>query len=243
MQDEWIKNTHPQWHPLLQKALATIEPAYWRELKGAPHWLPGFERMLAAFSLPLQDTRFILLGESPYPRAASANGYAFWDAAVGDLWSAKGMSSAVNRATSLRNFIKMLLHAQGALRDDFSQEAIARLDKSGFWQDGSAFFQGMLRRGFLLLNASLVFRRQQVARDTRIWLPFMQSMLQQLAQQRPDITLILFGRLAEKVADFTALPCLIAEHPYNVSFIQNPKVLHFFKPLDLLTAYEEHINR
>ena len=44
-----------------------------------------------------------------------ANGYAFWDAAVNELWSDNGLSKAVNRATSLRNFIKMLLVTEGAL--------------------------------------------------------------------------------------------------------------------------------
>ena len=97
---------------------------------------------------PLSSVRTILFGESPYPREGSANGYAFWDAAVENLWSDSGLSKAVNRATSLRNFIKMLLLARGDLNHDFSQPAIAQLDKSTFHRTADEFFTGLLNKGF-----------------------------------------------------------------------------------------------
>ncbi|HAT31470.1 MAG TPA: uracil-DNA glycosylase, partial [Janthinobacterium sp.] len=61
--------------------------------------------------------------EGPYPRAASATGVCFMDGAVGALWSEAGLSKPVNRATSLRNFMKMLLLADGQLALDATSGA------------------------------------------------------------------------------------------------------------------------
>ena len=118
-----IESTHPEWHDLLSSALRQLHPEYRKQLQFEHHWLPGFQQLFAAFRQPLSATRFILLGESPYPRVQSANGYAFWDANVGSLWSSSGLSKEVNRATSLRNMLKMLLHARGDLQHDFSQNS------------------------------------------------------------------------------------------------------------------------
>ena len=36
-------------------------------------WLPGADRLLAAFRRDLSGVRYLLIGESPYPRPESAN--------------------------------------------------------------------------------------------------------------------------------------------------------------------------
>ena len=135
-----LEKVHPEWRDMLHDALKGMAPEYLHELQFTQTWLPGIPSLFAAFSLPLSSTRYILLGESPYPRSQSANGYAFWDAAVGTLWSQTGLSKDVNRATSLRNLVKMLLHARGDLMHDFSQEAIAQLDKSVYLQTANQLF-------------------------------------------------------------------------------------------------------
>ncbi|HBI21825.1 MAG TPA: uracil-DNA glycosylase [Legionella sp.] len=201
--------------------------------------MPGKESLFAAFSMPLSSTRYILLGESPYPRAQSANGYAFWDGAVGSLMSPTGLSKSVNRATSLRNFIKMLLHARGDLKDDFSQTAIARLDQSVYLQTASQLFGALMAHGVLLLNASLVYSEGKIPYHARQWRPFMQSVLLQLAEYKPALELILFGRVAAQMSEASRFKCLMAEHPYNISFITNPDVVAFFKPMDLLSSSHE----
>ncbi len=183
----------------------------------------------------MSKTQYILLGESPYPRVSSANGYAFWDKAVSSLWSEQGLSKPVNKATSLRNLIKMLLLARGALELDLSQETIARLDKSHLVQSGEDFFRGMMQKGILLLNACLVYSEGKVPYHARYWKPFMQSMFTQLALIKPDVKLILLGKIAETTPQDKLPVALIAEHPYNVSFITNQRVIEFFKPLDLLS--------
>jgi uracil-DNA glycosylase len=230
-----IESTHPEWHDLLTNALHEIHPEYRKQLQFEHSWLPGPKQLFAAFRQPLSATRFILLGESPYPRVQSANGYAFWDANVGSLWSSSGLSKEVNRATSLRNMLKMLLHARGDLKNDFSQEAIALLDKTNLISTASQLFTAFIQRGFLLLNASLVYSEGKVPYHARQWQPFMHYLLNQLADSHPNLRLILFGKIAANIPESVRFQRLTAEHPYNISFITNSQVLDFFKPLDLLT--------
>ena len=110
-----IALAHPSWQPLLQKGIRQLPPDYLHFLSQNANYLPTQHQLFRAFSRPLSKTQFILFGESPYPRAESANGFAFWDAAVGNIWSEQGLSKPVNRATSLRNFIKMLCIADNRL--------------------------------------------------------------------------------------------------------------------------------
>ena len=233
-----IQTTHPEWQPILNTALNCVDTAYLTQLEQQTAWLPGREKMFAAFSEPLHNLRYVLLGESPYPRAQSANGYAFWDDAVHNIWSNTGLSKEVNRATSLRNFIKMLLVARGDLVVDKSQNAIAALDKTHFWQTASQLFHALLHNGFLLLNASLVYEENNIRFHARNWQPFVTSIFTQLLAREKSVQLLLFGRIAAEVPEASDFTCLIAPHPYNLSFITNPDVLAFFKPLDLLSRHD-----
>lgn len=230
---------HPSWLPLLKECLATVNLAYLKQLEQSDDWLPGKKNIFNAFSHPLTDSHYILFGESPYPRQQSANGFAFWDAAVTDLWSSSGLSKPVNRATSLRNIIKMLLIADGKLsKQDTSQEAIAAIDKRQYVQTIDAFFSNMVDKGFVLLNASLVLSTAKVQVDAKAWRPFMAKLLELLVQVKPDIELILFGSIAKLILSLpaaTALPHFVCEHPYNNSFIRNPKVIDYFQPFHLLS--------
>ncbi len=235
LHESFLHAVHPEWQSFVMSALTCVDTGYLKKLSEDAGWLPGQAALLNAFSLPRSQTRYILLGESPYPRALSANGYAFWDANVRALWSETGLSREVNRATSLRNFLKMLLHAEGRLSNDFSKEAVSAIDKSFYYQTGHDFFQGLLQRGFLLLNASLVFEPGKVNYHAKMWRPFLGRLLELLAREdHQHVTLILFGKVAELVPLRQKFECMVAEHPYNLSFITNPRVVEFFKPLQLL---------
>jgi uracil-DNA glycosylase len=226
---------HPEWRELLSSALDQMDGNYLKQLLDDSTWLPGLSHLFAAFSLPLSQTRYVLLGESPYPRIASANGYAFWDKAVGDLWSPQGLSKQVNKATSLRNLIKMLLVARGDLNTDTSQQAITQINKIGLVRTAEDLFMGMMKQGILLLNASLVYSEGKVPFHARYWKPFMERFLEQLAIIKPEVQLILFGKIAETIPQDKLSVGLVAQHPYNVSFITNKRVIEFFQPLDLLS--------
>jgi uracil-DNA glycosylase len=232
--DKILSPVHAEWQEIVGRALQSMSPDYLQNLSHFSEWLPGAPSLLNAFSQPRHTVRYLLMGESPYPRRLSANGYAFWDAQVNALWSGSGLSREVNRATSLRNFLKMLLHAEGVLDRDFSKDAISRIDKGAYYQTASEFFKGLLTRGFLLLNATLVFEKGKVSEHAKMWRPFLGKFLELLAQDRPHITLILFGKVAELVPERHRFDCMVAEHPYNLSFITNPDVIAFFKPLKLL---------
>ncbi len=149
----------PSWHACLQKGLSQVDTHYLASLAQSSNWLPGPDNIFNAFSLPLDRVNYVLLGESPYPRQESANGYAFWDAAVNEIWSSTGFSKKVNRATSLRNILKMLLIAEGVLDSrHMTQENIAHINNTPFVQTNQAFFTNLLNHGFLLLNATLVLQ-------------------------------------------------------------------------------------
>lgn len=233
-----FEKIHPDWLPIIQNALNKVDSDYLQRLSSQTDWLPGQENVFNAFSLPLDNMQYILFGESPYPRAQSANGYAFWDSAVAELWSENGLSKPVNRATSLRNIMKMLLIAEGVLSpEDTSQAAIAAVDKSPFVSHIDDLFQNFLNQGILLLNASLVLSEQSVVKDAKAWRPFMVDLLAQLQQQKPETTLILFGKIAEQIQQMgnaSAFDQFVAEHPYNISFVTNEKVIAFFRPRHLL---------
>lgn len=226
------------WRSHLEDGLAKMDLNYLDALKHSKTWLPGHNAIFNAFSLPLHKTNYVLFGESPYPRQASANGYAFWDGAVHELWSLQGLSKKVNRATSLRNIIKMLLVAEGLLKpNDTSQSAIAALDKTHFVQTNDAFFQNLISHGFLLLNATPVLQTGAPQKDAKAWHPFTATIIEHLLKERPQAKFILLGKIANAISPLLTQaknPILYAEHPYNLSFIQNQKVIDFFKPLKLL---------
>lgn len=238
-----IEVADSSWHDCLKQALNKMNPDYLADLQNSTNWLPGHANIFKAFTLPLQKTHYVLFGESPYPREISANGYAFWDAAVDQLWSETGLSKRVNRATSLRNIIKMLLVAEGRLTpDNTTQMDIADLCKKDLVKSNHALFTNFLSRGFLLLNATPVLRPNQMQKDAKAWHPFIRYVLQFIFEKQPNTHLILLGNIAnaiEKLLGETVAKRLKAEHPYNISFIQNPEIISFFRPLHLLRHEDE----
>ena len=232
---------HPEWQPLLAEALQAVDDDYLAELIADPGWLPGPERLFAAFRRDRSGCRYLLFGESPYPRAESANGIAFQDAAVGRLWSESGLSKAVNRATSLRNLLKTALIAEGLLQPDaqgrIEQAAIAALDKRGLIDTLDDFFAALEARGVLAFNALPVLRDGcPKAREARRWQGFLERLLAGL--KNDGIVLILWGKIAENILSLPSarsFPVLRSEHPYNIGFIRNPEMQRLFAEWRLLS--------
>ena len=234
---------HADWQPILDESLLTLDPDYLESLLHDDGWLPGVDRLLAAFQRDRTGVKYLLIGESPYPRHDSANGIAFYDAAVGSLWSEQGLSKAVNRATSLRNIVKTALIAEGHLQKDsagkITQDAIAGLDKSGLVVTLGELFDNLQQAGFLMLNATPVLHPQRKpALEARYWLRFLERLLQLIAQNSTQrIMLLLWGRIAKLVETMPASQAyarLVCEHPYNISFIDNPDMLRLFAKLRIL---------
>ena len=251
--EQALARAHPAWQRHLRaglRAMAVQQPDYLEGLSRSAY-LPTENRLFAAFSEPPETVRYVLMGEGPYPRPQSATGVCFMDGAVQSLWQdGVGLAKPVNRATSLRNFIKMLLVADGALNGDCTSgtalqpiASSACRPGSGWIADAAELQANLIRHGFLLLNASLVFRSDVApALDAKAWLPFLRSVLQALAAEQhkagaQQIQLVLWGKIAEKVLvlpEAAEFGKLVSEHPYNLSFIQNNSVQDFFRPFHLL---------
>jgi uracil-DNA glycosylase len=233
------------WRPTLEAgldAVARATPGYLAAL-AVDTYVPTEGRLFAAFAQPLDRVRYVLVGEGPYPRAESATGVSFMDGAVGALWSETGLSKPVNRATSLRNFMKMLLVADGQLQPGATGGAalapVAEAARAGAAIQTLPQLQDKLTgQGFLLLNAALVFRKHVApAIDARAWQPFLQTVLAALSQQAAPPTLVLWGKIAEqlkRLPETGAFPQVAAEHPYNLTFIDNADMHALFGPMKLL---------
>ena len=254
-----IKLAHPSWRPILQlglNALSQADSVYLGSLD-QDDYLPNSGRLFAAFSQPIDEVRYVLVGEGPYPRAESATGFCFMDGAVGELWSENGLSKKVNRATSLRNFMKMLLVADGKLSaSKTSGDAVSNVAQEAK-ATGSRMIQMLVdlqdnlhRHGFLLLNATPVYRPHvQPAKESKAWVPFIQTVLEALAShadanKKPPPMLVLWGKIAEKLIAIPAsehFPRLVSEHPYNLSFITNLSMQSLFGPMHLLDKSNEQL--
>jgi uracil-DNA glycosylase len=248
---EALDRADASWRPLLVKGLEAMmatTPDYLPQL-AQDQYLPTEQRLFAAFALPLNKVKYVLVGEGPYPRAESATGVCFMDGAVGSLWSEEvggGLSKPVNKATSLRNFMKMLLVADGQLQlENTAGEAMAAVSVQARSGAGSHILtladmqQKLTEQGFLLLNASLVFRSHVApVKDAKAWLPFFETVMAGLAAQATTVpTMVLWGKIAELLAKLPVMkdfPQITAEHPYNLSFIGNKDMHRLFQPMQLL---------
>ncbi len=252
---EGIALANPTWHNCLHaglRAMISTSPNYLPSLS-QDTYLPTEARLFAAFSQPLDAVRFVLVGEGPYPRPKSATGFCFMDGAVGDLWSDSGLSKQVNRATSLRNFMKMLLVADGQLSpSETTGESIRRVSQqvtateSSMIRKLSELQDNLHHNGFLLLNATPVFRPDVTpVKESQAWQPFLQTVLDTLASHaeqfhKPLPKLVLWGKIAERLLTMPGsdrFPQVVSEHPYNLSFISHPAMLGFFGPMRLLRKH------
>jgi len=230
--------THHSWQEIIEGAYAALDEAYRTFLEGDDGYFPNKANYLNAFkTLPRNKVRYILFGQDPYPREESAGGYAFIDEKVKRLFSESGLSKEVNRATSLRNFIKMALVARGDLDiKDTSQGAIASVDKTGLIDSVLELRRNFEENGVLLLNTALIFTdKRSSSKHIKAWQPFIQYLLNALEEDAP--TLILFGTHAKalkKSLDLKSFKTVELEHPYNHTFIGNEKALKLFGSMNLL---------
>ena len=243
-----VERASPSWRPVLLRGLAAMsaaDPTYLPALAQDP-FLPTEGRLFAAFEQTLASVRYVLVGEGPYPREASATGVCFMDGAVVELWSEQGLSKPVNRATSLRNFMKMLLVSEGLLQPQATGAAAmvavseqARASGSALIQTLPELQQNLTLQGFLMLNAALVFRPHvPPVKEAKAWLPFLETILAALSEQaQPLPTLVLWGKIAlwvEALPVADRFPKQVAEHPYNLSFILNSHMQALFGAMHLL---------
>ncbi len=226
------------WEVILEKAYAELEDDYKVFLENDKCYFPSSSNYFNAFkTLPRNRVKYILFGQDPYPRKESAGGYAFIDEKVQTLFSQTGLSKEVNRATSLRNFVKMALVARGDLKkEDTSQEAISQIDKHALINSIEELRINFEKNGVLLLNTALIFTdKKSSIKHVKAWRPFIETLLKELEEDAPK--LILFGTHAKELKKRLSLDkyeIIEMEHPYNHTFISNEKALKLFRNMHLL---------
>lgn len=232
---------HQSWRDIIHNAYSALQVDYRVFLETDKGYFPDYDNFLNAFkTLPLDNTKAILFGQDPYPRKESAIGYAFIDAKVKEIFGKSGLSKEVNRATSLRNFIKMLLLANGSLgQNSLTQESIASLNKNGFIKSIIELKNNFEREGILLLNSSLVFEsKERSVFHAKMFEPFMRKLLHQISDK--NIELILFGNLAKNIKKLLPLhhsfKLFESCHPYNLQFITDKNVQNYFDGKCLLLS-------
>ncbi|MDR2790636.1 MAG: uracil-DNA glycosylase [Campylobacteraceae bacterium] len=232
-------SVHESWRGIIENAYGSLDMKYREFLENSHAYFPDFHNFLNAFkTLPRDKTKSILFGQDPYPRKESATGYAFIDKAVKTLFSDKGLSREVNRATSLRNFIKMLLLASNYLKkEELTQENIARLDKKELINSIHEWKNNFEKEGVLLLNSALVFtKKEDTKKHAKAFAAFMRALLGKLKHE--NIELILLGSISKEIEQL--LPqthnfrLFYACHPYNIKFITDKKTLDRFSKMELL---------
>ncbi len=117
--------------------------------------------------------------------------------------------------------------------------------KSGLIKSNNELFQKLIKQGFLLLNATLVLQDQSPQKDAKAWYPFIKEVMNFIKVNRPNVKIILFGLIANKIdklIDNDQFKMFYAEHPYNHSFVTNCKVLDFFRPFHLLKKMTNRTN-
>ncbi|MEA3490421.1 MAG: uracil-DNA glycosylase [Campylobacterota bacterium] len=228
----------PSWRETLLSSYGQLSQTYREYLESDQNYFPNRENYFNAFrTLPRERVRYILFGQDPYPRVESAIGYAFIDGKVDDIFSSSGLSKPVNRATSLRNFIKMALVARGNLDiNDTSQEAISNINKDDLITSIHQLKENFEQNGVLLLNTALIFSSKEESRKhINAWKPFVEMLLSQMQEINP--TLILFGTHAKalkKLKEIEKFQSIELEHPYNHTFISNKSALNLFGSMNLL---------
>lgn len=231
-----ISKTHPSWHKILEKSFETLPKEYQEFIYHDNSYFPDKENFLNAFKLPLSETKYILFGQDPYPRRESAIGYAFIDGKVKSLYGENGLSKEVNRATSLRNFMKMAFLCEGELKSNFSKKAVLMIDKTPYIDTIMMLKENFEKNGVLLLNMALVFTsKEESKKHVKIWNAFVKTLLEEL--QGEKIELILFGKMAEvleKLDEATPFKKHTMPHPYNIGFITDERAHRLFKPMHLL---------
>ncbi len=233
-----LNNIHPSWRRILENSLKNLDRDYLNFLNKNTTYFPDKNNLFNAFkTLSLDDTKYILFGQDPYPRKKSAIGYAFIDAKVKSLFNIDGgLSKEVNKATSLRNMMKMFLLCEAELSNDFSKDAIKKVDHTKYINSIIELKNNFEKNGVLLLNSALIFTKKEDSKyHAKMWKSFVDSLLKELKNH--DIKLLLFGNISkeiDKLDSSKSFEKVLVPHPYNVSFITDKRVLEVFEEMKLL---------
>ncbi len=186
-----------------------------------------------------QNVCCVLYGEDPYPRSASANGIAFWDAQISD-WEDRTVGN------SMKNILKALLVAHGLATYQTPIKVCRKIAAQHDIKSPGDLFRHWLEHGVLLINVSLTFSSfADKKRHFVFWQPFHRALIKALNQRHPAPYYILWGKKAqqwhpiiEKTIDNTD-KILNNGHPTFIHQFLNPKRPKYspFKEIEEKTGF------
>ncbi|NOX87810.1 MAG: hypothetical protein GXO77_02210, partial [Calditrichaeota bacterium] len=120
-------------------------------LKPFPDILPRNDLIFNVFrQVPADKVCCVLYGEDPYPRSASANGIAFWDAEI-ESWENRTVGN------SMKNILKALLVAHGLADYRTPISECRKIAEQTGIKEPAELFGRWLEKGVLLVNVALTF--------------------------------------------------------------------------------------
>jgi len=184
---------HPSWAPALlpvEDVVASLGDMLRAEVAAGRGYLPGGDRVLRAFTRPMDDVRVLVVGQDPYPTPGHA----------------VGLSFSVERQVrplpaSLRNILT-------ELSDDVAIPRPSHGDLSA-WAD----------RGVMLLNRSLtVTPGKPGSHRGRGWERVTDAAVTALVQRRAPLVAVLWGRDAQALRPLLGdTPRVESVHPSPLS--------------------------
>lgn len=137
-----------------------------------------------------QQVTCVLYGEDPYPRAASANGVAFWDAEITN-WQDK------TNGNGLKNILKALLVARGLADYSTPIAQCRQIAAANNFPPPAQLFERWLGQGILLINTAMTFSAPaDKNKHFAFWQPFHRALIAALNQRGESPFYVLWGRKA-----------------------------------------------
>lgn len=136
-----------------------------------PEVYPPREHVFAAFSLPVDKIRVVLLGQDPYHGHGQAHGYSF------------SVPQGVDIPPSLRNIFK---------------EIVTEYPERGYKFAHGNLEQWSTREGIMLLNATLTVPRAQPNAHIKQWKDFTTELIEYIAERNKTCVFLLLGNPAKK---------------------------------------------
>lgn len=227
--DSIEKGIHSSWSPFftpeIELLLKSIEAAI--EADGRA-FTPERSLVLRLFSLDLNQSKVIILGQDPYPQKGRATGRAF---EVGGLTS---WQSPFENA-SLRNIVRAIFKAstgevrlfteiRGLLSDSLFEERFEILPPN-------ELFKSWENQGVLLLNSAFTCALDVPASHSTLWYPFTQELLRYINVANPNLIWFIWGAHAQKsVKNIPIIHKIETAHPMLASPKPNDMLLGRVNP-------------
>lgn len=184
---------HPSWHHVFDARateLEAIEQFLAAESDSQHTVLPPAEEVFAAFAVPLDAVRVVILGQDPYPTPGHAMGLAF------------------SVAPAVRPLPRSLTNIYRELESDLGIQPAEHGDLSAW-----------AKQGVLLLNRVLTVRAGDAGAHRRIgWDAITEAALVALAHRGGPLAAILWGKDAQSAVPYLGdIPTISSAHPSPLS--------------------------